>query len=491
MSAAVSLNSTTAPGAAAVVAKSRASWHRHIPKALLLLSDLVMVVLAMVLAFVLKPYVPGAKASGVRDEYLLVGALSVPVWLLAMARYRLYRARNVASRTDEFVRIIHAAVAGVVGTTVLGFGLKLYVARGWVFLTLPLAIGLLTTERAVARSVFARLRNDGRLLRPTVVVGANAEGLAVGTMLSNDRTLGYRILGYVDDVLPSGHTVLGEHAVLGDVDRTVEAVLSVGATSVIIATTAVDADTSNRLARTLTELGIKVELSSSLCDIASERLVVRPLGRFPVIYVEPVARHGWRMAAKRAFDVVLSSLALIITSPVLVASAIAIKLDTRGPLVFRQKRLGQHGEHFEVLKLRTMVTNAEQMIIDLREKNEADGPLFKMKNDPRITRVGRLLRKLSIDELPQLWNVLKGDMTLVGPRPALPSEVDAWTPELHQRLRVKPGITGMWQVSGRSSASFDDYVRLDLYYVDNWSLLTDLAILCKTIPMVLLQRGAY
>jgi exopolysaccharide biosynthesis polyprenyl glycosylphosphotransferase len=489
MSAAVTVSSKIA-AAPVVVRPNR--WRRHLPKAALVVADLAMIVLAMVLALLVKPLVPGATpTTGEQNQYFLVGLLSVPVWLLALTRYRLYRARNVASRSDEFVRIAHAAAIGVAGTTVLGFGLKLYVARSWVALTLPVGILCLTVERAVARQVFARLRRKGRLLRPTVVVGANAEGLALGTMLSNDATLGYNVVGYVDDVLPVGHQVLGEHAVLGDVDRTIEAVLNSGATSVVIATTAVDAEMSNRLARTLTELGIKVELSSSLCDIASERLTVRPLGRHPVIYVEPVARNGWRMTAKRVFDIALSSLGLLLAAPVLTATAIAIKLDSRGPLVFRQKRLGQHGEHFEVLKLRTMVINAEQLIIDLREKNEADGPLFKMKNDPRITRVGRILRKLSIDELPQLWNVLKGDMSLVGPRPALPSEVDAWTPELHQRLRVKPGITGMWQVSGRSSASFDDYVRLDLYYVDNWSLLTDLAIVCKTVPSVLLSRGAY
>jgi exopolysaccharide biosynthesis polyprenyl glycosylphosphotransferase len=469
---------------------TRPQWHRHLPKVSLAAADLIMVVAAMVVAFVVKPILPGAKPAGAQDQYLLVGTVSLPVWLLAFARYRLYRARHVTSRLDEFTRIVHAAVAGVVGTTVLCFGLKLYVARGWIFMTLPFAVALLASERAVARRLFARLREGGRMLRPTVIVGANAEGLALGAMLTSDPGLGYRVLGYVDDVVPLGHRVLGSHDVIGRVDNTVDSVVGCGASTVVIATTAVDAETSNRLARSLTELGLKVELSSSLCDIASERLVVRPLGRFPVIYVEPVRRHGWRMAAKRTFDIVVSLGTLIGTSPVLLLAAMAIKVDSKGPVLFRQKRLGQHGEHFDVLKLRTMVTNAEQLIVDLRDKNEADGPLFKMKDDPRVTRVGALLRKLSIDELPQLWNVLKGDMTLVGPRPALPSEVAAWTPQLHQRLRVKPGITGMWQVSGRSSASFDDYVRYDLYYVDNWSLLTDVSILFRTIPAVLMSRGA-
>ncbi|HMC04926.1 MAG TPA: sugar transferase, partial [Actinomycetota bacterium] len=215
------------------------------------------------------------------------------------------------------------------------------------------------------------------------------------------------------------------------------------------------------------------------------------LGRFPIVYLEPVQRHGWRSVAKRAFDLATASVALVLASPLLLATAIAVKLDSKGPAFFRQERLGRDGDLFDVIKFRTMVNDAERLLIDLREHNEADGPLFKMKDDPRITRVGRILRKLSIDELPQLWNVLRGDMSMVGPRPALASEMVDWSPELHNRLRVKPGITGMWQVHGRSNSSFDDYVRLDLYYVDNWSLITDLAVMAKTIPTVLLRRGAY
>jgi len=159
-------------------------------------------------------------------------------------------------------------------------------------------------------------------------------------------------------------------------------------------------------------------------------------------------------------------------------------------VLFRQVRVGRNGKPFKVYKFRTMVENAEELVIDLRDLNEAAGPLFKISDDPRVTRVGALLRRSSIDELPQLWNVIRGDMSLVGPRPAIPSEVEGWLPELHERLRVKPGMTGMWQVNGRSAASWDDYVRLDLYYVDNWSLSTDLAILAQTVPAVLSSRGA-
>jgi exopolysaccharide biosynthesis polyprenyl glycosylphosphotransferase len=209
------------------------------------------------------------------------------------------------------------------------------------------------------------------------------------------------------------------------------------------------------------------------------------------MYLEPRRPVGWRSAAKRAFDLVLTSLGLLLVTPIAALMSVAIKLDSRGPVIFRQTRVGRDGRPFDVWKFRTMCVDAEAKIEELRALNETDGPLFKMKEDPRVTRVGRLLRKTSIDELPQLVNVLRGEMSLVGPRPALPAELLHWDPQLHARLRVKPGITGMWQVSGRSDASFEAYSRLDLYYVDNWSLMDDLTILAKTIPTVLFGRGAY
>jgi exopolysaccharide biosynthesis polyprenyl glycosylphosphotransferase len=309
-------------------------------------------------------------------------------------------------------------------------------------------------------------------------------------MLRDTPTLGYRPVGFTVDDAPIGACLLRGQAVLGRVENTLAVARLVGATSVLIATTAVDQQTSNRLARQLTEAGLTVELSSSLCDIASGRLFVRPLGRFPVVYIEPVRRNGWHGVAKRAFDAAVAGMLSVLAAPLLLLAAIAIKLDSPGPVHFRQKRVGKDGATFEVLKLRTMVVDAEALEPGLRVSNQADGPLFKMTGDPRVTRIGRVLRALSIDEVPQLWNVLRGEMSLVGPRPALRSEVEDWAPQLHQRLLVRPGMTGMWQVSGRGRwQSFDEYMRLDLYYVDNWSIWTDMAILAKTVPTVLFNRS--
>jgi exopolysaccharide biosynthesis polyprenyl glycosylphosphotransferase len=472
-------------------AGGRRAWAPRLTKAATVAADVMAFCLAMAVAFRLKSSLPGRDASGAESRHLLVGVISLPVWVITFARHRLYLTRYLASRLDEFRRVVHATITAVGLIAAAAFMLKLYVARGWLVLTAVVTIGAVMGEREVIRRVFAWRRRQGGMLRPVVVVGANIEALALCSMLDADPTLACRAVGFVDDGAEIGAQLLEGRPVLGRVAEVVAVARSTGATGVIVATTAVDADVSNRLIREVTDAGLHVEMSSSLRDISPNRLVVRPLGRFPVVYVEPVRRHGWRGKAKRSLDVAVAGGALVLSAPVLLVAALAVRFTSRGPILFRQKRVGREGEVFELLKLRSMVDGAESLIVDLRRQNEADGPLFKIRNDPRVTRVGRLLRALSIDELPQFWNVIRGEMSLVGPRPALASEVDLWSPELHQRLRVKPGITGMWQVSGRSNASFEDYVRLDLYYVDNWSLWTDLAIVVKTIPTVLFQRGAY
>jgi exopolysaccharide biosynthesis polyprenyl glycosylphosphotransferase len=363
------------------------------------------------------------------------------------------------------------------------------ISRAWLLLTFGFALITVEFERSIVRFLFRRARARGQLQRRVVIIGANAEALEVVRMLRTNSSLGYDVVGIVECGADNG--VVSPVPVLGDWSDTLSIVKSADVSGVIIATSSVDIGGANRLARELMELGYHVELTSGLLDISADRLIARPLGRRPVMYVEPVRLSGWRAAAKRGFDIVSSAAMLFVLMPILAVAAILIKVDSRGPVFFMQARVGKDGKLFRVRKLRTMVSDAEQMLDVLKDKNEADGALFKMEHDPRVTRVGAILRKWSIDELPQLFNVLIGEMSLVGPRPAIPSEMSSWSEGLQNRLRVKPGITGMWQVNGRSSSSFDDYVRHDLYYVDNWSLLTDVAIVLKTIPVVLLGKGAY
>jgi exopolysaccharide biosynthesis polyprenyl glycosylphosphotransferase len=323
------------------------------------------------------------------------------------------------------------------------------------------------------------------------LAGTGDEAAALASMIADQPELGYRIVALIGDADNLHPALVGLAPVLDPRTKVAEQVRMAGAAGVLVATTDVDLDTVNRLSRTLPDAGIHVELSSSLKDIDAARLSIRPLGRFPVVYVEPVHRTGWRTGAKRSFDVSLAAVALVVTAPLWLVIAAALKLTSRGPVLFKQERVGRRGRRFQVYKFRTMVVDAEQLLVDLARVNEADGPLFKLRRDPRVTQVGRVLRKLSLDELPQLLNVVKGEMSLVGPRPALPREVTQWGPELFDRLRVQPGITGMWQVNGRSNSSFAEYQRWDLYYVDNWSIWRDLAILAKTVPVVLSSKGAY
>ncbi len=415
--------------------------------------------------------------------------LSLPVWLAIFANQRLYNTRFIGRRIDEFRRICNATVLGTLTVSLVATLTGVLLRRSSLIILAITACVLLTLEREIARRVFLRLRSVGRMVRYVVIAGANPEGRDIAAMLTTESWLGYRVIGFVDDNAPSKEPVPGV-PLLGGVRDLPGILAEHPSASVIVAASAVESSVTNRLARDLLDQGVHVELSSTLRDISSQRLTVRPLGRFPIVYVEPVTRGGWRAMAKRSFDLVVASVSLVITAPLALVVAIAIKVDSRGTVLFRQVRVGQDSVPFEVLKFRTMVPDAEARQAELMALNEADGPLFKMADDPRITRVGRFLRKTSLDELPQLWNVVRGQMSLVGPRPALPHETEEWDALLAQRLRVKPGITGMWQVNGRSDTSFEDYTRLDLYYVDNWSLATDLAILVKTIPVVVLRQGA-
>ena len=468
---------------------ARRSWGRGLKVAIVFI-DLVTMVVAMGVAFHLRLLLPGSDASHAHSRHLALGAVSLPIWVAMFAHYRLYQANHVNGRREELGRIVHAVAASVAALALIGFMAKIYVARGWLVLTFVVALAMLGTERELVRRLVTTLRRRRLMLRRVLIVGANSDGLALCTTLSADPSLGYDVVGFVDDV-PTDACHLDQRPVLGSVDETLEAVRASGAHGVIVMTTAVGMAATNRLTRELTDAGIRVELMCPLRDISVERLSLRSLGGFPVVHVQRIHRHGWRMLAKRSLDVAAAGAALAVLAPVMVVASLAIKLSSRGPVLFRQERIGRDGKPFKILKFRSMGVDADKRLRELRTLNEADGPLFKIRHDPRVTRVGRVLRRYSIDELPQLWNVLRGEMTLVGPRPALPEEVSGWCQELHQRLRVRPGITGMWQVSGRSQASFEDYVRLDLYYVDNWSLLVDLAIVAKTIPAVLGRRGAY
>ncbi|HUP68734.1 MAG TPA: sugar transferase [Acidimicrobiales bacterium] len=444
--------------------------------------DAAAIAAAMAAAFALLPAAP-AEAGGSYQ----VALASLPLWLMAFHRYHLYNSRHVASHRDECCQVVHAVGLGVILTALVAYGLDQIVPRRWLILVFVLASTGVTLERVVVRRWFARLRRRGHFIRRVVVAGTGPEAAALVIMLNEQPHLGYRVVGLLGagavdprvrhlPLFNSTSDVAGE-------------VRNAGAGGVLVATTDVGIETSNRLVRSLTDAGIHVEMSSSLKDIDAERLSVRPLGCFPMMYVEQVKRGGWRPAAKRSFDIVASLLIVVLTLPLMILAALAVKATSPGPVLYRQERVGWHGRRFRIFKLRSMYTDGDERLRSLAVDIPA-GPVAKLRKDPRVTPVGRLLRKLSIDEVPQLLDVLRGEMSLVGPRPEQPAEVALWSADLFDRLRVRPGLTGIWQVSGRSAAR-DTKDRLDLYYVDNWSIGRDIAILLKTVPVVLFSKGAY
>jgi exopolysaccharide biosynthesis polyprenyl glycosylphosphotransferase len=320
-----------------------------------------------------------------------------------------------------------------------------------------------------------------------VVIGTGDEGSELSRLIDLHPELGLRVAG----VVGSRHRLAGwtdDVVWLGEVDDAAEVVEEAGANGVIVAVSDLEVAELNRVTRVLLAEGIHVQLSSGLRGVDQRRLRSMPLAHEPLFYLEPSSLSRWQLRTKRVLDLAIGGLTLVLMAPVLLVCALAVKLGDGGPVLFRQTRVGRDGRTFELLKLRTMVPDAEERLVDLTFANEReDGPLFKLTRDPRRTKVGRVLERTSLDELPQVINVLRGDMSLVGPRPALPHEVAQFDEELRGRQRVSPGITGLWQVEGRDNPAFDVYRRLDLFYVENWSVGFDLSILMATLQSVLLR----
>ncbi len=459
----------------------------------LLIADLLAISFAVIVTFVVQRLIrPVADAAFARQLVIIVA--TTPAWIVAIVSTRLLDSRATERFGEELRRIASAAMIVVAAVVSVGFAVKFgSLSRLWVALLFVTISSSLTVERYAARHHFARLRSTGRIQRRVVILANTDRAHELASSVQNQA--GYQLLGYVGDGDPGEGTELGEDsaagiASLGHVDDVERILDQAGANGVILSLASLAATDVNRLSRRLSDLGYHVSLSSSLVDIDVSRLRTQQIDGSAMFYIEPTIRNGWRAAAKRLFDISMATITLLLAAPVLVAVAIGIKATSRGPVLFRQTRVGKDGQEFSIFKLRTMVQDAEAQRSELASENEADGPLFKMTNDPRVTALGRLLRRTSIDELPQCANVLLGHMSIVGPRPALPDEVAQWTPEVRERLRVLPGITGLWQVSGRSDASFESYKRFDQYYVDNWSLISDLGIVARTVGAVVGARGA-
>ncbi len=458
-------------------------------------ADVVVVSVAVALAWRMRlvyDLVWWPQISATERLDVTAGPWLVLTWMLILVAQGAYTTRNFGAGTEEFRSVLMGSLvsAGTVG--MFCYVVHLELSRAFVLLTFMIGTPLLVVERWALRQVVHRLRAHGHLLHRVVAVGGPSGVSEVTSVLRRERYVGYEVVGAcVPHGLVAGPETV-DVPVVGSVADARVACERLGADTVLVARGgyASSADL-RRIAWDLEGSDIELVVVPSLTDVAGPRIHMRPVAGLPLLHLEESAHGEAGGPAKRIFDVAVASFVLLLLAPLMLVLAAAVRLHDGGPVFFRQARVGRLSTRFDMVKFRSMRVDAEKNLSDVAHLNDSDGLLFKVKDDPRITPIGRFLRKFSLDELPQLFNVLRGDMSLVGPRPPLPREVDAYAADVGRRLLVRPGMTGLWQVSGRSELSWDESVRLDLYYVDNWSMAGDLVIMAKTVKAVLASDGAY
>ncbi|RKN42030.1 sugar transferase [Micromonospora endolithica] len=482
---------TSGPGRSPGGRLSRADERAYVR--LLVVLDTAVLVLAVLVGYVTR--FGDTDPGGSKIPYVVFAPGLVLAWLISLKALRCYDDQVLGYGADEYRRVYSASLRLAGGIAIAGYIFDAGVSRG--FLAISFAVGTVGLElvRFAARKRLHRARSRGTgWSRKVLVVGDTAHVLELVHTLRREPYAGYQVVGACipDALLAPVPQRLGDVPVVGSFRGIPEAATAIGADTVAVtASGELTATRLRRLGWQLEGTGVDLVVAPALTDVAGPRIHTRPVAGLPLIHVEAPEFRGARKLVKGFVDRAASSFALALLMPLLAVIALAIKVDSRGPVFFRQTRVGQGGREFGVWKFRTMVINADALLAELSVRNETDGLMFKMRDDPRVTRVGRLLRKWSLDELPQLLNVVCGQMSLVGPRPPLPSEVARYDGDVARRLLVKPGMTGLWQVSGRSDLSWEDGIRLDLYYVENWSLAADLTILWKTFGAVVNSRGAY
>ncbi len=425
-------------------------------------------------------------------DYLV---LQVGYTIVLIATLKLDGAWNLHRGTswlDELYTVVNGTTTGMAIILVVLFGIRPLAFSRLLFLYVSvLTVIYLSLSRLVRRTIVSRLRQRGIGVDRTLIVGAGEVGRAVMRTLVARPDLGYQVVGFLESDRDKGGDAIGRFQRLGNLDDLEATLTEQSVTEVIITLPSTHSRRIQQMTRICRRAHARARIVPDFYHLSLDQVDMDNLAGIPLLTIRETTLGHWPRLIKRAMDVVGGVAAFLLFSPAMGLVALAIRLDSKGPILFRQERLGEHGKPFEVFKFRSMRVGAEAERDDLAALNEADGPLFKIKDDPRSTRVGRLIRRKSLDELPQLINVLQGDMSLVGPRPPLASEVSNYESWQRKRLRVKPGMTGLWQVSGRSDLSFDEMCLLDIYYIENWSLWLDVRIILRTIPLFFLGRGAY
>ena len=428
-------------------------------------------------------------------QYSWLSLLIVVVWMMCLHIFKTHSLRFIGLGTEEYRRVWTATFAMFGGVAIVSTALRLEVARGYLAIAFPLGLIALTASRRLMRRYIAWQQRHGRFVHAIVLVGQLEAVREFAQSPLRYPTHGYKVVAVCTPDGDPGDAVelpgFGEVPLYPQTAGVANAVDASGADTVALLSGQLTPDEIRDLSWQLEKLNVDLVVSPGMVDVAGPRLTLLPTGGLPLIFVDKPQYEGAKRFQKRAFDVCFSLALLLCAAPLMVAAAVRIKAYDGGPVFYLSERIGLDGVPFQMIKFRTMVVCADRQLASLAHLSDSDGALFKMRQDPRITPVGRVLRRYSIDELPQFINVLRGEMSVVGPRPPLACEVDAYDARVRRRLLVRPGITGLWQISGRSDLSWEDSVRLDLSYVENWSMLADFAIAAGTLGAVVRARGAY
>jgi exopolysaccharide biosynthesis polyprenyl glycosylphosphotransferase len=432
--------------------------------------------------------------GGFALNYSLISLVLVLAWVTFLALFETRDSRVIGTGNNEYKRVVDATVRLFGIVAIVAFLFQLDLARGYIVLSLPVGTLALLASRWIWRQWLTSQRSRGRYSSRVLLVGSRVSVTAIARDLNRVPQAGYVVVGACVPGDTIGELLFGRIPVSSNLDQLQAAMNSAGADTVVVTSSdELPPERIRELSWSLEPGRQHLVLAPSLTDIGGPRIHMRPVAGLPLIHVETPRYEGLKRFSKRAFDVTSSAALICVLSPIFIVVALGVRLSTPGGVLFRQDRVGLNGEHFKMLKFRSMVIDAEQRLSELQtvDRTEGNAVMFKMKNDPRVTPIGGFMRRFSLDELPQLFNVLGGSMSLVGPRPPLDREVAIYEHHVHRRFLVKPGITGLWQVSGRSNLSWEDTVRLDLYYVENWSISGDLMILWRTARAVLARDGAY
>lgn len=438
---------------------------------------------------------PGFVVAGQEFTYAWLSVAIAIVWWLMLGAWNSRQSRVLGAGPDEYKRVAAASLWLFGLIAIFSYALRIDTARGYVGIALPAGLSGLLLARWLLRQHLSVNRGRGDSMSRLLLLGGPGAIQHLAKSLAGAKHAGYVAVAAHTPGLPAHSNSGAVLPILGhgsDVGSIMESIDQCHADAVAVsAGVQLDPQTIRELGWELAARNIGLIMAPALTDIAGPRIHTQQVAGLPLIHVTTPTLEGGQRVAKRLFDIAASSILIIASLPFMAVIAILVRSDSRGPIFFRQERVGMEGSRFWMLKFRSMVVDAEARLAEISHQNEGSGVLFKLKNDPRVTRIGGTLRKYSLDELPQLFNVLAGSMSLVGPRPPLPTEVEAYEQDVRRRLLVKPGLTGLWQVSGRSNLSWQDSVRLDLYYVENWSLAGDLVIILRTVRAVFHSTGAY